>query len=144
MEKEIKIQVPDGYEIDTEKSTLECIKFKEKKEVKTWVDYMTLKKCPDVKVDIWETWDLDNKFRRRIEAETKIKLLMPYYGGEITNTEWGNGDITKYDIECCRGKITNYYLTSSHEFLAFHTEEQRDDFLKYNAQLVRNYYMLDN
>jgi len=69
---------------------------------------------------------------------------MPYYGGEITNTEWENGDITKYDIECCRGKITNYYLTSSHEFLAFHTEEQRDDFLKYNAQLVRNYYMLDN
>ena len=26
--KEIKIQVPEGYEIDKEKSTLECIKFK--------------------------------------------------------------------------------------------------------------------
>ena len=26
--KELKIQVPDGYEIDRENSTFECIKFK--------------------------------------------------------------------------------------------------------------------
>ena len=26
--KEVKIQVPDGYEIDKENSTFECIKFK--------------------------------------------------------------------------------------------------------------------
>jgi hypothetical protein len=31
MEKEIKIVPPEGYEIDRENSTLECIKFKEKK-----------------------------------------------------------------------------------------------------------------
>lgn len=30
MNKEIKIQVPEGYEIDTENSTFECIKFKKK------------------------------------------------------------------------------------------------------------------
>lgn len=29
-EKEIKIQVPEGYEIDKENSTFECIKFKKK------------------------------------------------------------------------------------------------------------------
>lgn len=29
-QKEIKITVPDGYEIDTENSTFECIKFKKK------------------------------------------------------------------------------------------------------------------
>lgn len=28
--KEIKITVPDGYEIDKENSTFECIKFKKK------------------------------------------------------------------------------------------------------------------
>lgn len=28
MEKEVKIQVPDGYEIDKENSTFECVKFK--------------------------------------------------------------------------------------------------------------------
>jgi hypothetical protein len=31
MEKEIKIIAPDGYEIDKEHSTLECIKFKQKR-----------------------------------------------------------------------------------------------------------------
>ena len=29
-EKEVKIQVPEGYEIDKENSTFECIKFKRK------------------------------------------------------------------------------------------------------------------
>ena len=41
MEKEFKIKVPDGYEIDKENSTFECIKFKRiKKELpKTWEEY---------------------------------------------------------------------------------------------------------
>lgn len=40
-EKEIKINVPNGYEIDKENSTFECIKFKPiKKELpKTWEEY---------------------------------------------------------------------------------------------------------
>lgn len=39
--KEIKIKVPDGYKIDKENSTFECIKFKPiKKELpKTWEEY---------------------------------------------------------------------------------------------------------
>lgn len=31
--KELKIQAPEGYEIDREKSTLDCIKFKPKKDI---------------------------------------------------------------------------------------------------------------
>ena len=34
--KEIKISVPEGYEIDTENSTFECIKFKKKKDKLTY------------------------------------------------------------------------------------------------------------
>lgn len=30
MEKEVKIQVPEGYVIDKENSTFECIRFKKK------------------------------------------------------------------------------------------------------------------
>lgn len=33
--KEIKIQVPEGYEIDKENSTFECVKFKKVHEVYT-------------------------------------------------------------------------------------------------------------
>ncbi len=36
MEKEIKIKVPEGYEIDKENSTFECIKFKPIKEYLTY------------------------------------------------------------------------------------------------------------
>ena len=36
--KELKIQVPEGYEIDKENSTLECIKFKPIKKYITYKD----------------------------------------------------------------------------------------------------------
>ena len=38
MEKEIKIQVPEGYEIDKEKSSFEKIVFKKKKAINCWED----------------------------------------------------------------------------------------------------------
>lgn len=38
MEKEVKIQVPEGYEIDEKNSTFECIKFKPIKKVETYDD----------------------------------------------------------------------------------------------------------
>ena len=40
--KEVKITIPEGYEIDKENSTFECIKFKKKFEVNTWKDIRTL------------------------------------------------------------------------------------------------------
>ena len=41
MEKEVKIQVPEGYEIDEENSTFKCIKFKPIKEIETYDDVAT-------------------------------------------------------------------------------------------------------
>lgn len=38
MKKEVKIQVPEGYEIDEKNSTFECIKFKSIKKVETYDD----------------------------------------------------------------------------------------------------------
>lgn len=35
--KEIKINIPEGYKIDKEHSTFECIKFK-KKQINIWKD----------------------------------------------------------------------------------------------------------
>ena len=43
--KEINITVPEGYEIDKENSTFECIKFKKRIQVNTWTD---LPKVPGV------------------------------------------------------------------------------------------------
>ena len=36
--KELKIQAPEGYEIDREESTLDCIKFKPIKKIITYKD----------------------------------------------------------------------------------------------------------
>ena len=148
MEKELKIQVPNGYEIDEENSTFGCIKFKEKKEIRTWEDFIKIKGVPDEFVELCalsvighrtrinadeNSKEFDN-YMAHVIAEYKIKLLMSYYGGEITREKWKSDNMTKYVIE----------MLSDYGFLAFHTKEQRDDFLKYNEQLVRDYYMIDN
>ena len=41
--KEVKIEIPNGYEIDEENSTFECIKFKKKQEIKTWRDLTSVR-----------------------------------------------------------------------------------------------------
>lgn len=76
-------------------------------------------------------------------AMAQISQLMPYYGGAITNKEWDDNAVNKYTI----GRINNNIITESRNFtyffLAFHTEKQRDEFLKYNGRLVKDYYMMD-
>lgn len=43
--KEIKINIPKGYEIDEENSTFSCIKFKKRSEVNIWKDINYLTGC---------------------------------------------------------------------------------------------------
>lgn len=44
--KEIKINIPKGYEIDEENSTFSCIKFKKKsKEINIWKDIRYIEGC---------------------------------------------------------------------------------------------------
>lgn len=83
------------------------------------------------------------KVAKSMLAMAMISQLMPYYGGEISSKEWTDSDTRKYVIRkignhvCCDDYYTFYY------FLAFHKREQRDEFLKYNEQLVKDYLMID-
>lgn len=83
------------------------------------------------------------KVAKSMLAMAMISQLMPYYGGEITTKEWNDLNIDKYFIykykENIHTSITNYH----HYYLAFHTEEQRNEFIKYNEQLVKDYLMID-
>ena len=76
-------------------------------------------------------------------AMAMISQLMPYYGGEITEEEWKNSKINKYYINLYAGDIEKGTWDSTYTFLAFHTPEQRDNFLKYNEKLVKDYLMID-
>lgn len=83
------------------------------------------------------------KIAKSMLAMAMISQLMPYYGGEITEDEWNYANMLKYTIKNERGKIYTTHGYIIHEYLAFHTEEQRDNFLKYNEQLVKDYLMID-
>ena len=73
----------------------------------------------------------------------QISQLMTYYGNEITDEEWADGYTAKYCISKNNGILTKVILFNFSVLLAFHTEEQRDNFLKYNERLVKDYLMLD-
>lgn len=52
-------------------------------------------------------------------------------------------DIIKYVIVKRGTVIDTDKFCFLYSFLAFHTAEQRDEFLKYNEQLIKDYLMID-
>ena len=91
--------------------------------------------CPDV-------------IKRKLEAAYRIAVLIELgYGGMITNEEWREST-QKHTIDCVstlryapEKLVTGVSLHSRH-LIAFHTAEQRDEFLKNNEQLCRDYFMI--
>lgn len=96
---------------------------------------------------VCDNWTRDvavsEKVCKSMLAMAQISQLMPYYGGAISDGEWRNGDVVKYSIQRVKNKIGIDYCYTRYCFLAFHTPEQRDDFIKYNERLVKDYLMID-
>lgn len=86
---------------------------------------------------------LTERHCKKILAIAQISQLMPYYGGGITDKEWGNSFMIKYAINRMHNHLLVDEALTNYRFLAFHTKEQRNDFLQYNERLVRDYYMMD-
>jgi hypothetical protein len=65
------------------------------------------------------------------------------FGGVVTDEEWKDLTVKKYAIFRLKNTISfmNSYL--DYHFLAFHTKDQRDLFLKKYRDLVREYLMVD-
>lgn len=157
--KEIKINIPEGYEVDKENSTFECIKFKKKIKVNTWQDipklqgFYTLGDSKIVELDeechnVFPTNEnrnvfLNKKYLKSALALAQISQLMPYYGGEVTNEEWEK-DNYKYSIDISNGKIYESICRCKH-IVAFHTKKQLNKFLSFpeNVQLIKDLYMID-
>lgn len=156
--KEIKIDTPEGYEIDKENSTFECIKFKKKsKEINTWkdIEYISgsfinnsavITNVPIIpKEDDDKNIFISEKYAKAALALAQISQLMPYYGGEITDEEWKDPSIPKYNILCGLGDIIGTVDYNVKNITSFHTREQRDKFMSIpeNIQLVKDLYMVD-
>nr|DAX08820.1 MAG TPA: hypothetical protein [Bacteriophage sp.] len=82
------------------------------------------------------------KVAKSMLAMAMISQLMPYYGGEITDKEWSDKKL-KYMIQRVGNRIKSIELSNTYHFLSFHTAYQRNEFLKNNEQLVKDYLMID-
>ena len=157
MTKEIKITPPEGYEIDKENSTFECIKFKPI--IGRWRDNseeMFVGYYIDVNCSIQKTGRCSNmehnhnvfatkKQAKSALAMARISQIMANderFGGVVTDEEWHNLTI-KYIIERLDTSISKTTSLYCYSFLAFHTSRQRDLFLEENEDLVKDYLMID-
>jgi hypothetical protein len=86
---------------------------------------------------------LTEKHAKSALAMAQISQLLPYYGGEISKKEWNNKLIHKHIIERECSSIVKNVVDIEYCFLAFHTKEQRDLFLKNNEDLIKQYYMIE-
>jgi hypothetical protein len=126
--------------------------------VKVWDDLLKLKEvrrgyfiCSDSNISdpstilslVDKNLFIDKKHAKSALAMAQISQLMHYYGGRITDKEW-NEYSNKFIIYKFKNElISSEHIKYSYYFLAFHTSEQRDEFLKNNEQLVKDYLMID-
>lgn len=161
MEKEVKIVPPEGYEIDRENSTFECIKFKLIPS-KRWRDgnsivagwYVNGNAVLPYVPHSYDRWKDGNLNVFATEKQAKSALAMAQisqilandgrFGGVVTDEEWKDTELDKYVIlHDNANSICKTRATYTHSFLAFHTIGQRDLFLKENEDLVKDYLMVE-
>lgn len=148
--KELKIEVPEGYEIDKENSSFEKIVFKKKVEVNCWEDLKRVtgiyinnnSYCRFAKGSLAKPYNknifLNEKYAKSALALAQISQLLPYYD---TNVDW-TSRFNKFCISCIGNKIEIIQWIAQHCILAFNSQSEAERFLKHNEQLVKDYYML--
>lgn len=156
--KEIRITPPEGYEIDKENSTFDCIKFKPVG--KRWRDSMLEAEGYYINDDSFITHTkticgANNPCNHNVFATIKqaksalamarISQIMANderFGGVVTDKEW-NSSKSAYTIERIKDTYEVQSKLSYYSFLAFHTREQCDLFIKENDDLIKDYLMID-
>lgn len=148
--KELKIEIPEGYEIDKEKSSFERIVFKKKIEINRWEDlkhvpgvYITDNSCfvpapAGLVLPHNRNVFLNEKYAKSALALAQISQLLPYYD---TNVDWTTNN-EKWCITRVSNKIEVRSWGSIYHVLAFNTKSEAIRFLKHNEQLVNDFYML--
>ena len=156
---EFKVPIPEGMEIDKENSTFECIKFKPIKP-KRWREdknavmsgyYINIEARISVVADARNCAVNHSIFATKKQAKSalamaRISQIMANderFGGVITDEEWLDERTPKYVIRRIDNSVCYHWLVNIYHFLAFHTEEQRDLFLKENEDLVKDYLMIE-
>ena len=143
--KEIKIEVPQGYEIDRQKSTFEKIIFKKITEnPKTWEEYCSLMEGKTVyyincnNIIVSRFYDDHNKFitKERAIQFTALGQLMQLHD------YWVRGyKEFKYTLLVTRDEnILVYYHTYPH-ILTFPTKEMAEEFKECFSDLIKKAFL---
>lgn len=152
--KELKIEIPKGYIIDIANSTSDVIKLKPEENINDklykvyFIDNYNKIREIDIKYGNLKTQDKGYIFLTKEEAisfraASRISQLMPQYGGAITKSEWANENMYKYIIYREGDNINADYVSCiDYRYLAFRTEEHRDNFFKNHKDLICDYLML--
>lgn len=148
MEKELKINIPQGYEIDRQKSTFEKIIFKKIPEnPKTWEEYCSLMKgktvyytnCNNITISGFS--DAHDKFVTKKRAEQFIALgrllqLRDYWVKRYDEFRYAvYGDRLYGTAICDWSENTHYPLT-------FPTREMAEDFKNCFSDLIKQAFPL--
>ena len=158
--KSISIEVPDGYEIDSEKSTFTNIVFKPIacKYPKSWEDAFIgnpilgywVDNLSDVRIADREAVANDkNVFKTEKKAKSALAyaqisqlMALPCYNGDWI-PDWGNGLYDKYSLIRVGNEINLVYRANKFAPIAFKSKEIRESFLKNHEDLLRQYFEMD-
>lgn len=140
--KEVKIECPEGFEIDKEKSTFEKIVFKkkEKKLPKTWNEYVNnfgkvqFVNCFRDNTISYNGVTLSGKYLEQLFTLFKLIKLRDCYN-DGWNPDWGSREY-KYVVYSMKGKIICYESVDHQHVLAFKTNFLRDEFLENFKDLI--------
>lgn len=145
--KTLKIEIPQGYEIDKEKSTFESIVFKEikKRLPKNWEEldrvhgYYIQSNSRVNQSSVSATDENTNVFATKEQAEAAVAIaqlsqLMKVYN-DGWNPDW-NDDEFKYCIYFIGNDIRKESLQNSRIFLSFKDEEIRNLFFENFRELI--------
>lgn len=147
--KELKIQVPEGYEIDKKNSTFEKIVFKkvENELPKSWEDLYEVGgwfvdfHSKVVTSGSMRTADsVKNRFPTKEEAEACLALAQLCQLRDRYNDgwkpDWEDDGQSKWCIEFFKGKIEKEFHYVTKRVLCFKTRELRDKFLENFRDLI--------
>lgn len=155
--KEIKITPPEGFEIDKENSTFECIKFKPVvkrwRGIKDYIHGFYVSSSSKILAAQGTSNHADNYNLFVTEKQAVSALAMARisqvianderFGGVITDDEWKDNFMVKYTITRQANLALKDTALDTYAFLAFHTAGQRDLFLEENEDLVKAYLMIN-
>ena len=127
--KNLKINAPEGYEIDQQKSDLEkgIVEFKKKSELPTeWTKELGRQRAEGVYCKI--------EHKQSMSALSKLLMLRDIYNDGWT-PDWKNNE-EKYTINNISSCVVSDWCCGISRVLAFKTEELRDTFLENFRDLI--------